>query len=122
MHRTLSNLAPALMVAVATLGATALVVMAPRAPWSGVAGPLLLVTVLLGADAFRRRRAGRGALPALTTLLLAAAILAGCAIVASRDLRSLAEMMPVFGSCAAVPLIPGNRGARSRRESTCSPV
>jgi hypothetical protein len=107
--------------AAAVLAAAALAVMAPRAPWTAVAGPLLLVLALVGADVVQRRRAGRRPLPSASALLVAAAIAVACVIVASSGLDRLGGMIPVFGGCAAIPLILRRDGAR-RRDSACSLV
>jgi len=56
MNRNLSNLGPALFMALLILVASALAVPAPRAPWAAFAGPVLLALGLLGADLVRRRR------------------------------------------------------------------
>jgi hypothetical protein len=111
MNRTLSNLGPILFLAVVMLVATALVVAAPRAPWTAVAGPLLLAFAPVGTDLVQRRRAGRRLLPSPSVLLLGATILFGCWIVASSGLDRLAAMMPIFGSCAALPAILSLQGA-----------
>ena len=120
MNRTLSNLGPALTLAVALLAAAALAAAAPRAPWTAVAGPLLLILALVGADVVQRRRSGRR-LPSASALLAAAAIAVACVIVASSGLDRLAGMIPIFGCCAALPLILGRDGGR-RRDSACSLV
>jgi peptidoglycan/LPS O-acetylase OafA/YrhL len=99
--------------AVATLVATALVAAAPHAPWTAIAGPLLLVLALLVTDLVQRRRSGRGSLPSSSTLLLAAILLVACGIVASGDLHQLAEMMPILGTCAALPAILAREGPRT---------
>jgi len=121
MNRTLSNLGPALTVAVAMLAAAGLAAAAPRAAWAAVAGPLLIVLALVGADIVQRRRAGRRPLPSASALLVAAAIAVACVIVASSGLDRLAGMIPIFGCCAALPLILGRDGGR-RRDSSCSLV
>ncbi|HVT61515.1 MAG TPA: hypothetical protein VHR45_24350 [Thermoanaerobaculia bacterium] len=113
MNRTLSNLGPALFLALLILAATALAAAATRASWTAVAGPLLLVLGLVGTDLVRRRRPGRRSLPSSSVLLLAAAILVACGIVASRDLDRLAGLIPILGSCAAVPVILRHEGART---------
>jgi len=113
MNRTLSNLGPALLLAVVMVVATALVVAAPHAWWTAVAGPLLLVLALVGTDVVQRRRSGRRSLPSPSVLLVAATILVACGIVASRDLDHLAVMIPILGSCAAVPVILRHQGART---------
>jgi hypothetical protein len=113
MNRTLSNLGPALFLAAAMLAAAALAAAAPHAPWAAVAGPLLLVLSLVGADLVQRRRTGRRLLPSAGVLLVAAGILVACAIVASHDLERLAGMIPILGSCAAFPLILRQESART---------
>lgn len=113
MNRMLSTLGEALFLAVAMLVATLLVVAAPRAPWTAVAAPLLLVLALTGADLVHRRRSGRGSWPSPSVLLVSAGILVACGIVASRNLESLAEMFPVLGSCAAVPALLRHERARA---------
>jgi len=112
MNRTLSNLGPALVMAVATVVATVLVAAAPHAPWTAVAGPLLLVLALLVTDVVQRRRSGRPSPPSASALLLAASILVACGILASSDLGRLAETMPILGTCAALPAILASEGAR----------
>lgn len=113
MNRTLSNLGPVLVMAVAILVATALVAVAPRAPWTAVAGPLLLVLALLATDRVQRRRSGGPSLPSASSLLLAAVLLVACGIVASGDPGRLAAMMPILGTCAALPVILASEGARA---------
>jgi hypothetical protein len=105
MNRTLSNLGPALFLAVVILVAAALAVAAPRASWTAAAGPLLLVLALIGTDLVQRRRSGRRLLPSPSVLLVSAVILVACGIVASRDPGRLAGMIPIFGSCAAFPIL-----------------
>src|SRR5437763_889551 len=78
---------------------------APRASWTAGAAPLVLVLALVGTDVLDRRRAGRRALPSPSAVLLAAILLVACAIVAGRGAGHLAEMLPIFGSCAALPAI-----------------
>jgi hypothetical protein len=112
MNRTLSRLGPNLWMAVVLVVATSLVVAAPHAPWTAVAGPLLLVLALLGADLVHRRRAGLRTLPSPGALLVAAAILVACGLVAARGLDRLAGMMPILGSCAALPVVLRHHGAR----------
>jgi hypothetical protein len=120
MNRTLSNLGPALFLAVVILVATALAVAAPHASWIAFAGPLLLVLALVGTDLVRRRGSGRRFLPSTSVLLVAAAILVSCGLVAAHDLDRLAAMMPILGSCAAVPVILRQEGARtSCRRAKC---
>jgi len=109
MNRTLSNLGPALLLAAVMLAAAALAGMAPPAPWTAVASSLLLVLGLLGADLVHRRRL----LPSPSALLSATALLVACGIVASHDLDRLAEMIPLLGSCAAIPIILRPKGARA---------
>lgn len=106
---TLSNLGPALLVAVVMLVSTALAGRAPHASWTAVAGPLLLALALVGADLVHRRRF----LPSPSALLLAAAILVACGIVAARDPDRLAGMMPILGGGAAIPLLLRHQGART---------
>jgi len=105
MHRMLSNLAPALILAAAMLLATAVAAAAPRTSWAAVAGPVLLVLGLLGADLVARHRCGGRSLPSASVLLLAAGLLVACGIVASLGVERLAETIPLLGSCAAVPVI-----------------
>jgi peptidoglycan/LPS O-acetylase OafA/YrhL len=113
MNRTLSNLGPALFMALLMLVASALAVAAPRASWAAFACPMLLVLGLVGTDLVQRRRSGRRLLPSASVLLLAAAILVACGIVASHDLNRLAGLIPILGSCAAVPVILRHEGART---------
>ena len=112
-----SNFAPALLVAGATIGASALCAAAPDALWSAVAAPLVVVAALLGGDALRRRRAGLGAVPSPSALLLAALLLVAFALVGSRDLLLLAPMIPIFGGSAAFPFVLDPAGARSCRRA-----
>jgi hypothetical protein len=109
MNRRLSNLGPALFLAVVMLVATALAVAAPRASWTAAAGPLLLVLALVGTDLVQRRRL----LPSPSVLMLAATLLVACGIVASRDPGRLAGMIPILGSCAALPILLRHQGART---------
>jgi hypothetical protein len=109
MNCTLSNLGPGLVLAVVMLVSSALAARAPHASWTAVAGPLLLVLALVGADLVRRRRF----LPSPSVLLVAAAILVAGGIVAARDLDRLAGTMPILGGCAVIPLILRNQGART---------
>lgn len=118
MNRRLSTLGPTLVMAGATLVATALVAAAPHARWTAVAGPLLLVSALLVTDLAQRRRSGRGTVPSPSTLLMAAVLLVACGIVASGDLRQLAAMMPIFGACAALPALLALEGPRT----SCGPA
>jgi hypothetical protein len=111
-RRTLSNLGPPLLMAAAILAASALVKTAPHAVWAAVAAPLLLVAALLATDVADRRRAGGRPLPSPSALLLSAAFLAACGIVASAGLDRLAEMIPILGACAALPAIQRAEGAR----------
>jgi peptidoglycan/LPS O-acetylase OafA/YrhL len=113
MNRIPSNLGPALSMALVMLAAAALAKAAPQAAWTAVAAPLLLVLALVGTDLVQRRRAGRRPLPSASVLLVAAAILVACGIVASRDLDGLAAMIPILGSCAAVPVILRRQGTRT---------
>ena len=119
MNHTLSNLGPALFLAVVMLVATALVAAAPHASWAAVAGPLLLALALVGTDLVQRRRSGRGSLPSASVLLLAAALLVACGLVASRDLGRLAGMIPILGSCVAVPVIL-RHPRHPRHEDACT--
>ncbi len=112
MNRALTSLGPALFLALVMLVATALVVAAPHTPWILAAGPLMLVVALVGTDVFQRRRSGRGSLPSPSIVLLAVAILAGFAIIGTRNPATLAAMIPIYGSCAAMPFIL--RSERSR--------
>jgi peptidoglycan/LPS O-acetylase OafA/YrhL len=112
MNRALSKLGPALVMAGAMLVATALVAVAPQAPWTAVAGPLLLVFALLATDLVQRRRSGGRSLPSASSLLLAAIILLACGILAAGDPGRLAGMMPILGACAALPAILASAGAR----------
>jgi hypothetical protein len=108
MNRTLSSLGPALFMALLILIASALAVAAPRASWAAIAGPILLALGLIGIDLVQRRRL----LPSPGALLVAAAILVACGIVGSSDLNRLAGLIPILGSCAAVPIILRHEGAR----------
>jgi hypothetical protein len=101
MNRTLSNLGPALFMALLILVASALTKAAPHAPWAAIAGPVLLALGLVGIDLVRRRRW----LPSPSALLVAAAILVACGILASGDRQYLAAMVPILGTSAAVPVI-----------------
>ena len=112
-RRTVSDLAPPLVLAVAMLLATALAKRAPHPSWTAGAGPLLLVIGLVGADLVQRRRSGRRLLPSPSVLLVAAAILVASAIVAAGDPARLAGAMPLLGSCAALPVILRPRDARA---------
>lgn len=108
MNRTQSNLGPALLMAGAMLVAAALVTAAPRAIWAAVAGPSLLVLALVGTDLYflrRRRYSLPRSRPRTSVLAVAGAILVASAILAIQDLDLLAGMIPVLGSCAALPLI-----------------
>ena len=112
MNRTLSNLAPALSLAIAILAATAVAAAAPQALWAAIAGPLLLALSIVGIDLVQRRRAGHSR-PSTTVLFLAAVILVACGIVASHDLRQVAMMIPILGSSVVVPVILSPSGART---------
>lgn len=112
MNRTLSNLAPALFLAIAILAATAVAAAAPHALWAAVAGPLLLALSIVGIDLVQRRREGHSR-PSPTVLFLAAVILVACGIVASRDLRLVATMIPILGSSVVVPVILLPKSART---------
>jgi hypothetical protein len=105
MNRTLSHLAPALWVAAGILSASALAAAAPHAAWTAVVCPLLLVLALLGADLIQRRRSGGGSSPSPGVLLLAVAVPVACGILAFRNPAGLAEMLPILGCGAAVPVI-----------------
>jgi hypothetical protein len=117
MNRTFSHLAPALLVAAGILFASALAVLARQAAWTAVVCPLVLVMALLGADLIHRRRSGGEAPPSPSVLLLAVAILVACGIVGFRDPRSVAEMLPLLGSCAALPVIL--RRTRAAQAQAC---
>ncbi|MDP9120106.1 MAG: hypothetical protein M3O15_01865 [Acidobacteriota bacterium] len=112
MNRTLSDLGPALFLSAVMLVATTLVGAAPHASWTAAAGPLLLGLALVGIDIVQRRRSGRGSLPAPGVLLLAAALLAACGIVASGDPGRLAGMFPILGSSVVAPVLLRREGAR----------
>jgi len=112
MNRTLSNLGPALVLAVSMVLATALAGAAPHTPWTAAAGPLLLVLGLVSADLLQRYGPSQRSRPSSSALLLVAAILVACAIVAARDLDRLAGLIPILGSCAAVPVILRQESAR----------
>lgn len=112
MSPTLSKLVPALSLAVSMLAASALVKAAPHAAWAAVAGPLLLVVALVGTDVVLRRRSGRGSMPSPSALLLAAILLVACGILAAGDPDRLAGMIPILGSCAAMPAILRFEGER----------
>ena len=116
MSRTLSNLGPALSLAIAILAATAVAAAAPQALWAAVAGPLLLALALVGIDLVQRRREGHSR-PSPVVLLLAAVILVACGIVASHDLRQVAMMIPILGSSVVVPVILRPKAARGRSSS-----
>jgi len=108
MNRELSNLGPALFLAVVMLVASALAAVAPHAAWTAVASPLLLVLALVGTDLYllrRRRYSAPRSRPSSSVLLMAGAILVACAIIAVRDLDQIAGMIPILGSCAALPVI-----------------
>lgn len=115
MKRTLSNLSPALFLAVALLAASALVAAAPWAPWTAAAGPLLLGLALVGADVVYRPRSGGPLRPSSSSLLLAATLLVACGIVASssRNPVALAGMFPILGGGVITPLILRLEGART---------
>ncbi len=113
MNRTPSNLGPILWMAAAVLAASALAKAALHEVWAAVAAPLILVVALLGADAFLSRRAGGRALPSPVALVLAVGILGSCGILASAGLDRLAEMIPVLGACAALPVLQRREGARA---------
>lgn len=112
-RRTLSYLVPPLVMAAAIVAASALLKASHHAAWGAVAGPLVLVLALLGIDVAERRRSGRRPLPSPSALALSALLLAACGIVASSGIDHLAEMMPVFGACAALPAIQRAEGARA---------
>jgi hypothetical protein len=109
MNRTLSNLGPALFLAAVMLAASALAAAAPHSLWAAVAAPLLLALGLVGTDLVQRRRFRLSP----EVLLLAAAILVACGIVASRGPDQLALMIAVFGSSVAIPVVLRPRGART---------
>jgi peptidoglycan/LPS O-acetylase OafA/YrhL len=113
MNRTLSNLSPALWMAAAVLAASALAKAAPHSVWAAVAAPLVLVVALLVADAVLSRRAGGPPLPSLVALVLAAGILGSCGILASAGLDRLAEMIPILGACAVLPILQRREGSRA---------
>lgn len=113
MPRTLSNLIPPLVLAVATLVATGLANAAPRVPWS--AGPLVLVLALLLTDVAARRRAGRRPWPSASALLLALILLLASGILALDGPGPLAGMMPILGACAALPALLASERATCRR-------
>jgi len=113
MHRTPSNLGPVLWMTGALLAASVLAKSAPRAAWAGVAALLVLVLSLLGADVLQRRRAGRHPLPSPDALIVAAILLAAGGILASSGPDRLAEMIPILGSCAALPILLRRERARA---------
>ena len=104
MTRPLSNLVPVLVVAGAMLAASALVTLVPRSSWAAMTAPVLLVLALIVGDLILGRRGGRR-LPSAAAVIIAASILVACGIVASDDPDRLAAMIPIFGSCAALPAI-----------------
>jgi hypothetical protein len=104
MRYSLSTLGPALFIAVVTLVATALVVAVPGAPWIPLAAALLLVLALVGTDLAQRRRSGAGSRPSPAVLILAATLLVA-GLVLSGDRDGFAAMLPILGSCAALPFI-----------------
>lgn len=116
MDRSKSNLSLALLPAVAMLAAAALAAIAPPSPWIAAAGPLLLVSAMVVADAIQRRRAGGRWRPSASALVIAAAILVACGIVGLRDPGNVAMMVPILGSCTAIPFIL----APPRHQGRCS--
>lgn len=112
MNLRLLHLAPALLMAVGILFASALAAAAPHAVWTAVVCPLLLVTALLGADLIHRRRSGGEAPLSPSVMLLAVALLVACGMVGFRNPGGVAEMIPILGGCAAVPVITRRTGAQ----------
>ncbi len=113
MNRRFPDVGPALILAAAMLGGTALAVAAPHGSWTAVGGPLLLALAVVGTDVAWRRRSGLGSGPSAGALVVAASILVACGIVGFRDSARIAEMMPLLGSCAAAPFILRRKGART---------
>lgn len=105
MTRPRISIAPAAVLAGATLAATALGALAPRLPWAAVAAPVLLAAAFLASDLLFSRPAAGRRFPSALALLMAATLLVACGIVAARGLRDLAEMLPIFGSCLSLPIV-----------------
>jgi hypothetical protein len=112
MRRTLSKLGPALFMAAMTLVATAMLAAARHASWSALAGTLILVLALLGTDLVQRRGSGAGSRPSPAALFLAATLLFAGSIL-SDDRDALAAMLPILGTCAALPFLLRAEGERT---------
>jgi len=101
-HRTLLQLAPALLLALAILVASAIAAFGAAAKWPLVAAPSVLV-LGLAAVALLDRSAGRAA-PVASLAFVGGAILVASSIVGARDPTQLAAMIPIFG-CAGLPIV-----------------
>jgi hypothetical protein len=89
---------PSLVFAIGIIASTLLVVLAAGSGWLMAAGALLLAGSLVGADVLSSRLRGESLAPSPTAILSAVAFLVACGIVAIKDPRLVAMLIPVLGS------------------------
>lgn len=101
----------ALMVAAGQLAAARLVTI--ESLWCLMAAPLLMALTLVAAGFYLQRLGGRQAV--WTSLILATAVLAACALAAQDGPDELRELLPVVGGTAGGMVVILTPGAAARR-------
>lgn len=98
-------LGPALLVASGILVTSALAAMARESEWPVFAAAAIMALVILGADMLSSRLRGKAIRPSFAGLLLAAAFLTACGLIALTKPAQLALMIPILGAGVAMPVI-----------------
>lgn len=108
------HLVPAVLLAVGILVSTAVAVRTSDSGWLILAAPLLMALTIVGADALASRLRGESFVPSWISLLLGAAFLVACLIVAVGDSTQVVAMIPILGGgCAGGMYALGATGRRT---------
>ena len=110
-------LVPSLILAAGILVSTGIAVLTAETGQWALAGPLVMSLVIVGTGVYAARRSAASVGTIRGALLLAAALLVACALVAWRDPAEVASVLPVLSACVAAPL---GMQLETRHSSSCS--
>lgn len=109
------NLVPAVLLAIGIIVCTAVAARISDSGWLVLAAPLLMALTIVGADALGSRLRGESFVPSWSSLLLGAAFLVGCLIVAVGDSTQVVAMIPILGGGSAVGMYAMGRRTACQR-------
>ena len=103
---------PQLVLAGGIIVSTAVAVAVSGPAWMAAVGPLLFVLFMVGADMWNGRLRRESMAPSFSMILMAAAFLVACGMVAMKHPASVAMLIPILGSGAVIPIL-------FRRRASC---